>query len=479
MSRTLIVAAVAAVLLGTTSPAAAAPPPEPLWVGEAGLADAWCCITGGDVALDEFTGDTYVVGTGSEAGSSGDDVLIGSLTKTGALRWQTRYDGPTGGYEFDAQAAFDRRRGMLYVTATSRDQDFNTHIATLAYDRTGRLQWVDRFAGPEGASAVPSDVAVDVRTGTVYVTGSVYVPRSAPTATTLAFDSSGNRLWDRRYAAAERADGTHLAVDSATGGVRVAVQVDVVVGGEVQTAQTVLAYDRSGTLQWSRSGQLPPRFNARTAGIAVGKGGRTVLLTLTSRFGTNGAVGARLATYDPTGRPLWAAAQEGAPGTTGANEQADLAVDPLSGAVYATLAWVAVFEDFEDVDNRMTFAYSTSGRPLWRLDYHDDLANPTSRYGEQAAYLALDPGRGVYAVTRDFFGDNGSTVTRAFTTTGAEQWRAEYRLPGCCISVADPGGVVVDRARGQVVVGAAQPYEGGPTDDGALVAVAYPALGSP
>lgn len=72
----------------------------------------------------------------------------------------------------------------------------------------------------------------------------------------------------------------------------------------------------------------------------------------------------------------------------------DLVVDPRTGTVYVTNAWIALFDDEQDDDNRMTFAYSVLGRKLWRTDYADSLANPVGRYGEQDAFL----------------------VTRAFTT---------------------------------------------------------------
>lgn len=470
MKRTTFLAAVVtAAILGLTAPAVAAPAPEPTWVGEASIPNA-SFPTATSVAMDEFTGDTYVAGTVGE-GSGPYDLIVAAFTRTGQLRWQARYDGPSHGFEFEPRAAFDRRTGTLYVSAQSDRADGWSEIVTVAYDRQGRQRWVDRYGSPGAAHSAPNDVEVDVLTGRAYVTGYTAGPVGYPrVATTLAYDRNGRRLWERQYAAGDSAAGWHLAVDPANGGVRVAIQVDL---PDPETgyrpAQTVQAYDRSGVVLWSRTEELAVEENAEAAGIAVARGGRTVLLIETERFGQDAAVSARLSTYDHDGTLLWAAAEEGSPGVEHAS---DLVVDPRTGTVYVTSAWIALFDDEQDDDNRMTFAYSLLGRKLWRTDYADALTNPVGRYGEQDAFLALDPGRGLYAVTLDFFGESTSTVTRAFTTSGVEQWRAEYRA-----NQNDPAGVVVDRARRQVVVGAGQLYSGGPANEGAIIAIAYSALG--
>lgn len=121
----------------------------------------------------------------------------------GATLWVRRYAGRGSGVTGYAIAEATGAGGAaVYVTGTSTGVTSASQAVTIAYNAaTGRRIWL-RTYGPNGRDASAADVAVNPRTGTVYVTGQSSIaasgtgfarPRSQ--VRTLSVWAAGKRSW--------------------------------------------------------------------------------------------------------------------------------------------------------------------------------------------------------------------------------------------------------------------------------------------
>jgi hypothetical protein len=149
-----------------------------------------------------------------------------------------RYNGPGSGADKAFPIAVDSTSGNVYVTGSS-----SSNYATVAYDSLGNELWVARYNGPDYISDTPYAIAVDPTSGNIYVTGACGNYPSYDYAT-VAYDSSGNELWEARYSMENSHDAAKaITIDPSTGDVYVAGSSDDInsVGSDYATVKYSLS----------------------------------------------------------------------------------------------------------------------------------------------------------------------------------------------------------------------------------------------
>ncbi len=86
--------------------------------------------------------------------------------------WVARYHGSVDGSNDAAVAMALDKAGNVYITGQSSGAGTGIDYATVAYDPKGNQLWVARYNGPANGDDSARGVAVDSKTGHVYVTGS-------------------------------------------------------------------------------------------------------------------------------------------------------------------------------------------------------------------------------------------------------------------------------------------------------------------
>jgi len=119
------------------------------------------------VAVDE-SGNAYVTGS-SWVTQTDCDYLTIKYHPNGDTAWIRRYDGPAGGVDHVSAMVMDDL-GNVYVTGASRGFGVSDDYATVKYDSSGLRLWVRRYNGPEDGLDAASDITVD-DDGNLYVTG--------------------------------------------------------------------------------------------------------------------------------------------------------------------------------------------------------------------------------------------------------------------------------------------------------------------
>jgi hypothetical protein len=145
------------------------------------------------LAVDE-AGITYV--TGISGSSSNTDITTAAYGADGSLRWSRTFNGPANWHDQSRGLAL-APGGRLYVTGNTPGPGSYAQVLLLAYDtRRGRLLRSVQYSSGPSASEHGASVAVD-GAGNVYVAGGT--TGDGGDALVLAFDPSGNLMWQRTW----------------------------------------------------------------------------------------------------------------------------------------------------------------------------------------------------------------------------------------------------------------------------------------
>jgi hypothetical protein len=122
--------------------------------------------------------DVYVTGKSKGKDGQGRDTgydyvtfKYGGLTNNGRLIWEKRYDGPRNKDDVAIAIVVGSWGNNVFVTGESVGREINIDYTTLKYDsKTGDLRWEISYNGPSNGDDIPTALAVD-KGGNVYVTG--------------------------------------------------------------------------------------------------------------------------------------------------------------------------------------------------------------------------------------------------------------------------------------------------------------------
>jgi hypothetical protein len=199
-----------------------------------------------------------IIVAGSSEGLTGthgifEDYLVLKYDSSGLLKWSKTYDGPGGdldaAYSVDVNSAGDivitGESGGGSVSSSDPYQDY----ATILYDRSGSILWINRYNGTltnsgDKANAVKFDIF-----NNVIVTGTSEGILSSYDYLTVKYSYSGSLVWEKRY------DGLGNTSDEAFS-VATDYQGNVCVTGSTYSGitqgnnMTTVKYDLAGTMLW-------------------------------------------------------------------------------------------------------------------------------------------------------------------------------------------------------------------------------------
>lgn len=135
------------------------------------------------------------------------DYRLVKFSTDGEEQWNRLYDagdypqGPTVGTDF-AKAVVVDSRGNATVTGQSFAATYPSSTgwdyATVQFDPSGDVRWVQRYNGPASRNDLGRTLTVD-SADNVYVTGASANASSSLDIATVKYDGEGNELWVNRY----------------------------------------------------------------------------------------------------------------------------------------------------------------------------------------------------------------------------------------------------------------------------------------
>ncbi len=259
---------------------------------------------GEDIAIDESTGDIYVVGYNGTVGVDYDVLLI-KYNSDGDQQWNVTWDN--GGNEYGYGVAVDSQsyvyvagsNGTTYPTFdvlllkfnSSGEQEWfrtwdsgdydagwglkidsqdNLYIAgqtkasqgdllLLKYDSSGLYKWNSTFGGTNGQHGY--DLAID-SSNNIYIAGLTIT--ASQDLLLVKFNSSGFHVWNRTWGGTDHDYGWGVALDSGN---------SVYIAGWTQSFgallkdMVVVKYDTAGNWQWNRTWGTSLNDEARSIGV--------------------------------------------------------------------------------------------------------------------------------------------------------------------------------------------------------------------
>ena len=150
-----------------------------------------------DMVLDA-SGNIYLGGQGFNAPVEEEDYVLMKFNNNCAHQWTRTYSGDAEALDRINAIAVDQVTGNIFVTGRSKSNASSEDYYTIAYDPSGNELWNDRYT----SSGLGFDEATDITlsgTGFVYLTGYSYQSGTNHDYTTVKYNASGNFIWDTKF----------------------------------------------------------------------------------------------------------------------------------------------------------------------------------------------------------------------------------------------------------------------------------------
>lgn len=315
----------------------------------------------GKSIVTDGSGNTYVTGVADSLGTSA--MVTAKYNSLGVLQWSVRYFG-TGGDAGGEMVVLDDT-GNVYVTGFTTDAGTGNDFVTIKYNSSGVQQWLATYNGPLSDNESPTALALDA-SGNVYVTG------TGPTAVisgydfiTVKYSPSGSQAWARHY---------NLVRSSPFGGSEQATCIGTDAGGNVYVAgHSIAAQDTDKVVVIAYTSSGDTLFKASYAGIgsggryinsiAVSSSGNIYLCG----YDYSGpSAGVNYITMKYSGGALsWIKTYSGTSG--GGYDEATKVVLDASENVYVT----GYTSEISSTNDFTTIKYNSSGDSIWVRKYNN------------------------------------------------------------------------------------------------------------
>ncbi|MFC2172630.1 hypothetical protein ACFLU6_08370 [Acidobacteriota bacterium] len=367
------------------------------------------------MAVDS-SGNVYV--TGVSEGMPNQDATTVAYDPSGNEIWTARHSAPGGSSQ--GQALVIDGSGNVFVAASSAGVGTHLDYATIAYDSSGNEIWQERYSGPANGPDFPGTIALDAD-GNVYITGSSEQATSDYDAVTIAYDSSGNQLWMALYdgpgspGSQIDEDGLGWMVLDDSGNIYLS---GYCTGDGTRADILTIAYDSSGNELWVATYDGPASSDDRGRGIAMGPDGNLYVVGLS--YDPESDWDYVTISYDTSGNQRWVARYDGP--ASSQDYVRDIGVSP-SGRVIVTGSSRNADSDFDWA----TIAYDAYGNVRWTESYAGALG-----YDDYANALAFDTWGRIYITGTLGIASMGKAdvLTVAYSPSGNELWTAIYNGPG-------------------------------------------------
>ncbi len=173
-----------------------------LWLNQYGIAGR--SDKGNRAAV--YNNNIFIVGTSSLGNATNNDLILIKTSLEGTQQWIHQISSP-GIFDDTGEGISFDGNGNFYITGHTRgifDATNNgvTDVYIAKYDSDGNQVWIKQFGS--ASSDGGSDIAVDINSSAVYVTGSTYgnldgINQGLYDGFLAKYDLDGNQLWVEQF----------------------------------------------------------------------------------------------------------------------------------------------------------------------------------------------------------------------------------------------------------------------------------------
>jgi hypothetical protein len=197
-----------------------------------------------DITYD-LTGNAYILGKSYVSATGAVDIAILKYSPTGVLLIENN-DGTTGTYNEGQSITLDKSGNIFVAAKTTNTSTFNYNYLTVKYNNLGKKQWSAIYNGPGNSTDEPSKIVTDGN-GNVYVTGGSMGAGTNLDYATIKYNSSGSLQWIQRYDGSGHTydKALDLKIDNSN------IYLTGMSGGTTSvTDYLTISYKQNGTLNW-------------------------------------------------------------------------------------------------------------------------------------------------------------------------------------------------------------------------------------
>lgn len=269
--------------------------------------------------------------------------------------------------------------------------------------------WATRIHPPPNAYFRAAGFSVSP-SGDVYVAGQSQAFWVNPDLWVSRYNSSGVRLWEKRYEPAEGLLGAEIASGVLAHGAHVYVAGTITPSTATSSQDSLtLKYSDAGTLEWAASLDGPGGFTDLTVAMAVDA--QDNVLVVGDSIGTNGGFNIVVLKYGSSGGLLWSYSYDGP--EHGPDRATGIRLDD-NGNVYVA----GTSSQGSSLGAAVTFKLSPDGQQLW-------VARQTSDDIQGISAVAFDVDAMGNAATVGI--ERMYCVTWKYDANGQRQWMNRYR----------------------------------------------------
>ena len=347
------------------------------------------------IALD-VDKNVYVTGESMGINSNFDFATI-KYNSNGVEQWRVRYDG--GNIDVP-QAIAVGTDGNIYVAGNSISPGSNYDFVTIKYNKSGQLQWIQRYNDAVNGEDSVVSMAID-NAGNIYVAGTSDSTNSLRTFLLIKYSPSGGRLWTRRYhnngndwekvkkIVIDKKNNIYITGTSFSKGNK----EDII----------LVKFNANGVYQWVANWNDPVNSTDEAADLKADKNGNIYV----TGYGPGGGTGNDFVTikYDSSGNQIWASTFNGSENTN--DFAVNLALD------YQKNSYILGYSQINGYNNYSLVKYDTNGVKMW----NEELQNNSLSNSMPAGLFVDDKGNIIIS------GYNGNSLWSMFDLI-------EYSQPG-------------------------------------------------
>ena len=146
----------------------------------------------------DASGNIFLGGQGYNAPIEEEDYALMKFNNALTHQWTRTYAGDATVLDRINALAVDQATGNVYVTGQSKSNASSEDYYTIAYNTSGVQLWNKRYTSPGTGFDEATDIVLS-GTGFIYITGYSFESGSNNDYTTLKYDLSGNLIWDTRF----------------------------------------------------------------------------------------------------------------------------------------------------------------------------------------------------------------------------------------------------------------------------------------
>jgi 6-phosphogluconolactonase (cycloisomerase 2 family) len=244
------------------------------------------------VVISPDTATAYVTGSSNGVGTGSDFLTIAYDAATGAVRWNTRFDGAAHGNDLPIALALHPSGDVLYVTGATTSDGSGRDYAVVAYSTAnGDTLWTQLHNGQWNGDDWPSAIAVAPDGTRLFVTGREDEDTLASDAATVAYAAdTGRELWISRYSGAGKHQDQPRDISVTPDGTAVAVTVMSLSKFPYSSADyvTIIYGANFGEVRASARYDGPGKDDDEPAALAISPDASAVFITgLSAGYGTS------------------------------------------------------------------------------------------------------------------------------------------------------------------------------------------------